>query len=148
MAYGYNPSYNTFTNPSFTNNQYPAMTPPAMARNNGLLWVQGEAGAKSFIVGAGQTVLLLDSEEPVFYIKSADMSGMPTMRAFTYTENTNKTPSKTASMPDLDKYLTKDEFYAEIEKLKGSQPQSDIETVEKVVAKKKKQTVKDEEDDE
>ena len=72
MSYGYNPSFNTFTNPSFTNNQYPYMTPMTQ-RNNGLLWVQGEAGAKSFIVGAGQQVVLFDSEDPVFYIKSADI---------------------------------------------------------------------------
>ena len=40
----------------------------------GINWVQGEAGAKSFLVGAGQTVMLMDSEESVFYIKSTDQS--------------------------------------------------------------------------
>lgn len=121
MSYGYNPSFNTFTNPSFTSNQYPSAYPSPMTQrtnNNGMLWVQGEAGAKSFIVGAGQTVTLFDSEEPVFYIKSADMSGMPTMRAFSYEEITGKTASKSDFNNELDKYLTKDEFYAEIEKIK------------------------------
>lgn len=120
-SFGYNPSFNTFTNPSFTNNQYPpAYTAPMTQRSNGMLWVQGEAGAKSFLVGAGQQVVLFDSEEPVFYVKSADMSGMPSMRKYTYTENIEKTPEKTDFSPELDKYLTKDEFYAEMAKFKDN----------------------------
>lgn len=105
----YNPSFNTFTNPTFTSNQYP--------NRNGILWVQGDAGAKSFIVGAGQTVLLMDSEADKFYIKSADMSGMPSMRTFEYSEIMPVNASKNDFTPELDKYLTKDEFYAEMAKL-------------------------------
>jgi hypothetical protein len=84
-----------------------------------MLWVQGDAGAKSFMLGAGQTVPLFDSEESVFYIKSADMSGMPSMRKFKYTEITNETPVKEPSV-NMDKYLTKEEFYAEMAKIKGN----------------------------
>lgn len=53
---------------------------------SGLNWVQGEAGAKSWIVTPGSTVLLMDSESMRFYLKSADMSGVPAMRTFEYTE--------------------------------------------------------------
>ena len=53
---------------------------------NGLNWVQGEAGAKSWYITPGSTVLLMDSENPRFYVKSADMSGMPAMRTFEYSE--------------------------------------------------------------
>lgn len=53
---------------------------------NGLNWVQGEAGAKSWYITPGSTVLLMDSENPRFYVKSADMSGMPAMRTFEYCE--------------------------------------------------------------
>jgi hypothetical protein len=84
-----------------------------------MFWVQGESGAKSFLVGAGQTVPLFDSEDSVFYIKSADMSGMPTLRKFKYTEISEKTPEKEASV-NMDKYLTKEEFYAEMAKIKGN----------------------------
>ena len=45
--------------------------------NQSLIYVQGESAAKSWMVGAGQSVLLMDSENPVFYIKSADASGIP-----------------------------------------------------------------------
>ena len=53
---------------------------------NGLIWVQGEAGAKSWFVAPGATVLLMDSEAQRFYLKSADMNGVPAMRTFEYSE--------------------------------------------------------------
>ena len=52
----------------------------------GLNWVQGEAGAKSWLVNPGATVLLMDSENQRFYLKSADMNGVPAMRTFEYLE--------------------------------------------------------------
>lgn len=65
--------------------QQAQMAPPS---DPGIIWVQGEAGAKSYPVARGSNVLLMDSESTVFYIKSCDMSGMPSMRAFDYTERT------------------------------------------------------------
>lgn len=55
--------------------QYQAPQQPA--NTNGFVWVQGEAGAKAYPVGSGNTVLLMDSENPVLYIKSTDNSGRP-----------------------------------------------------------------------
>lgn len=80
------------------------------AQNNQITWVQGEAAAKAFPVGAGQAVLLMDSESTVFYIKSTDQSGMPQpLRVFDYTERTAQqhsgTPTKTP-----DEYVTRAEF--------------------------------------
>ena len=62
--------------------------PPMQARPDpgGLNWVQGEAGAKSWFVTPGATVLLMDSEGMRFYLKSADMNGVPAMRTFEYNE--------------------------------------------------------------
>lgn len=51
----------------------------------GLIWVQGEAAAKSYMVAPGNTVQLWDSEEKVIYLKSADASGMPSMKILDYT---------------------------------------------------------------
>lgn len=53
---------------------------------SGLNWVQGETGAKSWIVTPGATVLLMDSETQRFYLKSADQNGVPVMRTFEYSE--------------------------------------------------------------
>ncbi len=55
--------------------------------DTGILWVQGEAGAKSWAVAPGKSVMLMDSESNTFYIKSSDNSGMPMpLRIFDYTE--------------------------------------------------------------
>jgi nitrous oxide reductase accessory protein NosL len=106
--------------PSF--NQQPMVQPvqqiptPAQQTNNGLVWVQGEAGAKSFLVAPGCTVMLMDSEGERFYLKSADASGMPLpLRVFEYKERT-ETAQQTAggsvaAFDDLDnKFVTRDEF--------------------------------------
>lgn len=44
---------------------------------SGIQWVQGEAGAKSYLVAAGNTVMLMDSETQRFFIKSTDANRMP-----------------------------------------------------------------------
>lgn len=62
----------------------PVYTP--QQSQQGLIWVQGEAAAKSYLVAPNNTVVLMDSEGDKFYIKSTDMSGMPTMRTFAYKE--------------------------------------------------------------
>lgn len=64
---------------------------PATSQNqnqsNSIIWVQGESGAKSYIVASNTSVLLMDSEQSRFYIKSTDASGMPMpLRIFEYTE--------------------------------------------------------------
>ena len=94
----------------------PTQQPIAQQGNNGLIWVQGEAGAKSFIVAPGNTVMLMDSEVERFYLKSADASGMPMpLRIFDYKERT-ETPSHafsasvTAQNVNLDNFVTREEF--------------------------------------
>lgn len=73
--------------------QQPTMMQPVQAQQQytDINWVQGENGAKSALVGPGQTKLLMDSEARRFYIKTADMSGMPLpLRRFSYTEDTEQ----------------------------------------------------------
>lgn len=68
---------------------------PQSQQSNGLIWVQGEAGARSFLVGPNTTVALWDSENQVVYIKSADASGMPSIKVLDYTVRSDNTqPSK------------------------------------------------------
>ena len=86
-------------------------------QQGGLVWVQGIEGAKSHSVGAGQSVLLMDSESNCFFIKSADASGMPLpLRVFDYNERTANNAPKTAQETrteqpiDLSAYVTRDEL--------------------------------------
>lgn len=80
-------------------------------QNNQITWVQGEAAAKAYPVGAGNSVLLMDSEDAIFYIKSTDQSGMPQpLRIFDYTERTTQHTSATAKNSTPDEYVTRAEF--------------------------------------
>lgn len=74
---------------------------------SGLTWVQGEASAKSWIVAPGSTVLLMDSEAQRFYLKSADMSGIPAMRIFEYKEVSLESLPQPTEAP---KFVRMDEF--------------------------------------
>ena len=63
----------------------------AQPQNNGIIWVQGEQAAKGYPVAPNQSVLLMDSEQSAFYIKSADNAGMPQpLRIFDYSEITRR----------------------------------------------------------
>ena len=102
--------FNNYTNPY----QYPLpyQRQPVVTNHGGLIWVQGEAGAKGYPVEPGNTVLLMDSETDCFYIKSTDSSGIPSpLRIFSYNEITNATniPNnvKRDSTPE---YVTREEF--------------------------------------
>lgn len=91
-------------------------TPAAVQSNPGIVWVQGIEAAKSYLVGAGQSVLLMDSENSVFYIKSTDQSGMPMpLRVFDYTERQQSSGSASSVS-----YVTHDEFQKAIEELRES----------------------------
>lgn len=95
--------------------QAPAYQQPqpaqAQAQQNGLIWVQGENAAKSYLVAPGCTVDLWDSEEKVIYLKSADASGMPSMKILDYTVRGE------ATAPAVE-YATKGDLDALAEKVK------------------------------
>lgn len=81
--------------------------------SSNLIWVQGEAGAKSYMVAPNSTVQLWDSEAQTIYLKSADASGMPSMRILDYTirQNPSQTPPVASPAQNMD-YPTREEFNA------------------------------------
>lgn len=117
----YQPSY--YGNPA-QNRQYPQQYQQPISQpqqsGNGLIWVQGEAGAKSYLVAPGNTVMLMDSESERFYIKSADASGMPLpLRVFAYQELTQQgvQAPAVAEQPNLNNFITREEFEQRIASL-------------------------------
>ena len=109
-----------------TNQMQNAVVQPSMAsqpmqaqtaqQSSQIIWVSGEAGAKSYLVAPGNTVMLLDAENSVFYLKSADASGMPLpLRIFDYKERTTAAQqafggSVAAETVNLDNFVTRKEF--------------------------------------
>lgn len=116
-----------YQNPYLQQPQYPNPMPQQNSfanqqQNNGLVWVQGEAGAKSYLVAPNTTVLLMDSENQRFYLKSSDSSGMPQpLRIFEYTEKPQNAPNKHSGSETIDysSFATKAEFEAFRDEIDG-----------------------------
>lgn len=102
---------NTFSTPQNVG----ATQPQPMMQNNSIIWVQGEAGAKSYLVAPNTTVQLWDSENQVIYLKSADASGMPSIKTLDYSIRETKpvnVPSMNAQAEQMPAYATKEDLAA------------------------------------
>ena len=116
MAYfnGYPATYTPYYTP-VTSVQVPQQQTNTNVQS-GLIWVQGEAGAKSYLVAPNNTVQLWDSEAQVIYLKSADASGMPSIKVLDYTIR-ESSRNMANSAPNVvnessSNYATKDEIRA------------------------------------
>lgn len=142
MAYnnGFPVNYPMYYNPVQQPVQQPMPQAQAQpqAQNTNMIWVQGEAGAKSYLVAPNNTVQLWDSEAQTIYLKSADASGMPSMKVLDYTIRDNAPAQHGQNVPTLTQpqvdYVTRDEF------------NSFAQRVEKHFADASKKTVKEDED--
>lgn len=94
---------------------------PVQQSNSGIIWVQGEAGAKAYPVAPANSVLLMDSESECFFIKTTDASGMPLpLRTFSYKEVVQSTEIASNKDFNTDKYITKAELERRLDELKMS----------------------------
>lgn len=94
-------------------NPYMIQQPQYAQQNNSIIWIQGEAAAKSYLVAPNTSVALFDSERQTVYIKSADASGMPSMRILDYTIRETGQPVPAAAVNS--DYATK----SDVDALKG-----------------------------
>lgn len=81
-------------------------------QNNSIIWVQGMAGAKSYLVAPNTTVQLWDSESQTIFLKSADASGMPSMKILDYKIRETAQPQQTQVVTQAVDYVTKTELNA------------------------------------
>lgn len=101
MAYNYYPNtYQVYPQYPTQPNAYPTQMSVGQNPANtqtALNWVQGESGAKSYLVAPNQTVVLWDTESQTIYVKSADASGMPSIKTLDYTMRESAPNSKPVS---------------------------------------------------
>ncbi len=112
--------------------------PTPQPQSNGIVWVQGESAAKSFPVAPNTTVMLLDSESSVFYLKTSDASGMPLpLRVFDYKERTQNPSNLPVNAPKNDCEVNFDNFvtYDKLNEILASLP---LNTAPKKTDKKTK----------
>lgn len=120
MAYnnGFPMSYPQYPQQYPQQYQQPIPTPQQQMQQQpqnvgGLIWVSGEAGAKAYLVAPNTTVQLWDSEANCVYLKSADATGMPSMKILDYTiRNEQNYVKKTPLDNEPKEYATKDDMAA------------------------------------
>lgn len=58
---------------------------PATQAQNNVIWVQGEAAARGYLMAPNTTLALWDSETNTIFLKTTDAAGMPSMKILDYT---------------------------------------------------------------
>ena len=102
---------------------YPQMQQVSQGQNvHGLIWVDGEVGAKAYQlpqgIPANQPVALLDTNDTVIYLKSVNPMGMPNpiqKAHYTLEEHRGTGPAKSGvaepeSAPDMARYVRKEDM--------------------------------------
>lgn len=127
MAYNYGNYYPTPMNnfsPQYSQTpmngmQMNNMQMQPQSNNAGFVWVQGEAAAKAYPVAAGNSVLLMDSEAPVLYMKSTDVSGRPMpMETYDLVKRENVVASQPKQQQiDLSEYVKMSDLESKVKEL-------------------------------
>lgn len=131
MAYPYQ-FYPTYPYMQNMQNMQTVQNAPQQATE--LKWVQGISDAKAYPVAPGNTVSLWDSEASVIYVKSADNTGMPSMKILDYTVRKEDKPANQPILEAKHEYADKeyvDTLSAEIKAI-----QAEIERFKKTTANK------------
>lgn len=143
--YGQPPYYNAYA--TLQNNQQNFPQPQQQPQNaqpqpqqqvpiqSNIEYVNGIEGAKAFILPPNTQKLLLDSDNPFFYIKTTDLQGKPSVRRFKYididaeqqAEMQKQEPQPQPLYVTLQQYQevldTLDTLRKELDKLKSAKPQ-------------------------
>jgi hypothetical protein len=127
MAYNYFPQnyqmpayYPQVQQPQMPGTQMSLANQPQQQTSTDIKWVQGEAGAKSYMVAPNTSVTLWDSEAHTIYIKSANASGLPSMTIIDYTiRNDSAQDRAVLAESDFAKQSDVDYLKSEIEALRA-----------------------------
>lgn len=84
-------------------------TPPMQQpQQGGVQWVGGELEARNYLIAPNSAVALWDSTAPRVYLKQADASGKPSLKAYDLVERT-ETATDVPQTPAVS-YVTRNEF--------------------------------------
>ena len=106
----YNPGTNNFySGPSYQ----PQSVVQVPQTQNTFAWIQGEEAAKAYPVAPGNTIVLIDSDKPIMYMKTADLSGRPQpiqIRYLVSQEEYDKIHNVKISNQNEEEFVTKEYF--------------------------------------
>jgi len=127
--------------PYYPSPYYQPYNPPQQQQqqSTNVIWVNNETEAKNYPVAPGNTVILMDNDNPVAYKKTTDFSGR-SLPLEVYDLVPREKPKEENHQINLDEYLQKKEFDAFLDKL--DKRFAEITEQEIVVMKKKKEDAK------
>ena len=104
--------------PQYGQNTQPVQQTQQSAQTGGLIWVDGEVGAKAYQLPQGlpanQPIALWDTNDTVIYLKSVNPMGMPNplqKAHYTLEEHKSATPGRSGDTgTDMNEYVRKDEL--------------------------------------
>lgn len=104
--------------------QMPQMTQPVPAQqSSGLNRVTGIEGARAFAVNPNSVVALFDDTQDVFYVKSTDSGGFPTLKAYRFApmEDAPQSQSTGLSRADIEQIVREELKKYEQQSIPGTQ---------------------------
>lgn len=90
--------------------QFQMSTP--QCRQPDMIWVQGEAGMKAYMMAPNTRAILWDQDNPVIYIKTADVNGVVSVKTLDYTERGSEQSSNPVIANAEVEFVTKQDFEA------------------------------------
>ena len=108
----YNPGTNNIYSGTVPTYQPQPVTQVPQTQNT-FAWIQGEDAARNYPVAPGNTVVLIDSDKPIMYMKTTDLSGRPQpiqVRYLVSKEDYDKIQNGSSFSQNDDKYVTKETF--------------------------------------
>ena len=107
QLYGYQPNY---PGQQMYGNQYPQygqQTQPPMQSQTGLNRVTGIEGARAFQMLPNSVAALFDDTQDVFYIKTTDSGGFPTLKSYRFSpiEDTPTQPTQGLTRPEVEQII-------------------------------------------
>lgn len=82
---------------------------PTSQPSNGLIRVTGMDGAKAYQMPPNSVAALFDDSYDIFYVKSTDGAGFPTIRVFDFYDHKEEAPAQQTSV-NIENFATKQEL--------------------------------------
>lgn len=86
--------------------------PTPQCRQPDMIWVQGEAGMKAYMMAPNTRAILWDQDNPVIYIKTADVNGVVSVKTLDYTERGSEQNANPVIANTEVEFVTKQDFEA------------------------------------
>ena len=106
----YNPNYNGVYNGPYV---IPTAPTQQTQTQNTFAWIQGEEAARNYPVAPGNTIVLIEADKPIMYMKTTDLSGRPQpiqVRYLVSKEEYDKIQNGSNFSQNEENYVTKEYF--------------------------------------